>query len=447
MSENPFRVIVVGGGPIGLILGHILTAAKIDFIILERNTEIVQHRGTAIILNPPTVRLFHQLGLYEKWKDFGTQLTGKTEMLSDGQPLSAAPYFEILEDSFGYAAKCSSRGQLIQFLYENLPDREFRIRTGAELEDIETTDEGARVHLTNGDTVHGSLVIASDGVHSKTRDMFQSSSIQRLDHKALGGGHQKPIRPMVTSVRTIGGRASLTNDRMGLGYFWETHAPGKSVQTARLKDATYFAVYDKLAQPTQERKRFTIEEMEQVAQDFAETEVSPGIKFKDLWLSRDYKNTVCVYQEEGLLDKWHHGCIAVAGEAVCKTTSASGQGVNSGANMSVVLVNKLVKLLREAANPSGDKIGEMLAQWQDDRKGEAEALCMMGKAMTRFMIWDGPNDEALDRSTPGRLMQLIEERALPALARGQLLDFIPFEGHKGEVPWLVSSIPHGAAEV
>ncbi|KAI1269971.1 FAD/NAD(P)-binding domain-containing protein [Xylariaceae sp. FL1019] len=442
MGENTFRVIVVGGGPIGLILGHILTAAKIDFVILERNAEIVQYRGALIILMPPVLRLLHQLGLYQRMEDFGTRCTGKTEMLSDGQPLSAAPNFEMLEDSFGYMTKASSRAEFIQFLYENLPDRDLRVRTRAEINDIETLNDGVRVHLTSGDIVHGSLVIGSDGVHSKTRDI-----IQRLNHETLGDGGGNPVRPMVTSVQSVIGRTAFTDDRMGLGYFWETHARGKAIQMMRLKDATYFGLYDRLPEATRERKRFTTEEMEQVAQDFGDTVLSPGVRFKDLWRSRDCENAILVHQEEGLLDKWYHGRIAVVGEAVCKLTSATGLGVYSGASMAVVLANRLVKLLSEDPNPSDGKVEDMLAQYQDNRKEEAESLCTVGKTVTRFMIWEGPDDEAVDRSTPGRLKQSVEERGIPAMARGQLLDFIPFEGHKGKVPWVVSGVPNDAAQV
>lgn len=62
----PFKVIIVGGGPVGLMQALALSRAKIDFVLLEKREEIITKEGAALFIWPQTSRLFHQLGFLNK---------------------------------------------------------------------------------------------------------------------------------------------------------------------------------------------------------------------------------------------------------------------------------------------------------------------------------------------------------------------------------------------
>jgi len=62
---------------------------------------------------------------------------------------------------------------LVQALAEGLAASKDKIRTGTGIEDIEVTQSGVRVRLSDGSVEEGSIVIGADGVHSKTRDIMQ----------------------------------------------------------------------------------------------------------------------------------------------------------------------------------------------------------------------------------------------------------------------------------
>ncbi len=74
MQSSSFKVIIVGGGPIGLLSALALRSAGIDFVILEKRQNIVADVGAGIALNPATLRIFHQLGLLEKLLSLGCEL-------------------------------------------------------------------------------------------------------------------------------------------------------------------------------------------------------------------------------------------------------------------------------------------------------------------------------------------------------------------------------------
>jgi p-hydroxybenzoate 3-monooxygenase len=61
------EVAIVGAGPAGLVLAHLLAARDIDCVVLEqRDRDYVEHRVRAGVLEHPTVELLRQLGLAER---------------------------------------------------------------------------------------------------------------------------------------------------------------------------------------------------------------------------------------------------------------------------------------------------------------------------------------------------------------------------------------------
>lgn len=77
----------------------------------------------------------------------------------------------IPSSSHGYQCMNFPRPLLIQTLLEGLGANSGKIRTGASIDNIETTEKGVRVHLSDGSVEEGSIIIGADGVHSKTRDI------------------------------------------------------------------------------------------------------------------------------------------------------------------------------------------------------------------------------------------------------------------------------------
>ncbi len=57
-----FRVVIVGGGPVGLCLAHSLTLAGIDYVLLESRDVIVEKSGFGLALWPHSVRILDQIG-------------------------------------------------------------------------------------------------------------------------------------------------------------------------------------------------------------------------------------------------------------------------------------------------------------------------------------------------------------------------------------------------
>lgn len=84
MAASNFKVIVVGGGPVGLIAAHALHHAGIDFVVLEARDSVVLDQGASLILTAPSIRVLHQLGLWERLSEIGVEMNRSTSFTRDG---------------------------------------------------------------------------------------------------------------------------------------------------------------------------------------------------------------------------------------------------------------------------------------------------------------------------------------------------------------------------
>jgi p-hydroxybenzoate 3-monooxygenase len=85
VSEERTQVGIVGAGPAGLLLGHLLHRAGIESVVLEvRSRDYVEHRIRAGVLEQGTVDLLNQAGVGERMQREG-MVHGGIELRFDGR--------------------------------------------------------------------------------------------------------------------------------------------------------------------------------------------------------------------------------------------------------------------------------------------------------------------------------------------------------------------------
>jgi len=91
------RVIIVGSGVSGLILGHCLLRAGIDdFVILERRSDPVEQHGGGIGFFPQSFRILDQLGLLDDIQKLSAPLRRWAHMDPRGHVVSDGNLWDIL---------------------------------------------------------------------------------------------------------------------------------------------------------------------------------------------------------------------------------------------------------------------------------------------------------------------------------------------------------------
>lgn len=93
MPES-FKVVIVGGGPVGLIAAHILSAVNIDYVVLERHRSFETENGATIAIWPHNVRILDQLGLLDSIRKLDIQVHDKVNLHPDGRIIAQSdmPY-------------------------------------------------------------------------------------------------------------------------------------------------------------------------------------------------------------------------------------------------------------------------------------------------------------------------------------------------------------------
>lgn len=74
MATRPFKVIITGGGPVGLIAAHALSLASIEFVVLEQRDTISIDVGASLVLAPPSLRVMQQMGLLHSLMAVGGEI-------------------------------------------------------------------------------------------------------------------------------------------------------------------------------------------------------------------------------------------------------------------------------------------------------------------------------------------------------------------------------------
>ncbi|KAK7966381.1 uncharacterized protein PG986_000658 [Apiospora aurea] len=378
MSEKaakPFRAIVVGGGLVGLTAAHILTAAGIDFIVLEKHTSIFTSRGTQLAIWPQTFRTFDQLGLLE----------ARTIALSveNGRVRGEDATLELMEKQLGYAVKFTQRHQMIKFLFESLPETvKARILLGKAVEKILTSEDGVTVACEDGTSHEGSIVIGADGVHSKVRLLTRASRSSVEPEELL----QDQKAPFTTTYRLYFADLPVLPGLTPNTKYDATH-DGMCAQIVYGTNSGALGIYEKLETPTRTPKRYyTDADKGEILERWGNLYIAPGRTVSDVDSFRLGEAGV-INLEEGLIDDWYLKRTVLVGDAVRKLEPHAGLGYNCGVTDLVVLVNKLRKLLLEDTNPSRQSLEALFRSYQTDRAKYAQALSDTSMKAVRMLAW------------------------------------------------------------
>lgn len=100
-SKRPFKAIIVGGGPVGLTAAHSFSRAGIDYVVLEARNTCFPDTGASLVINPASMRVFHQLGLDEKARAASAETKRNIWVDSNGRTCKDVRPFDALDVRYG----------------------------------------------------------------------------------------------------------------------------------------------------------------------------------------------------------------------------------------------------------------------------------------------------------------------------------------------------------
>ncbi|PIC00099.1 4-hydroxybenzoate 3-monooxygenase [Caulobacter sp. X] len=137
------QVAIIGAGPAGLLLAHLLRRAGLDAVVLERrDREYVEGRVRAGVLEQVTVDLMNELGLGERMRAEGLVHTG-TNIASDGDLFR----IDMSELTGGSTVMVYGQQEVMKDLFDAAEPRGVRIIFDAEDVALHEID-GAKPYIT-----------------------------------------------------------------------------------------------------------------------------------------------------------------------------------------------------------------------------------------------------------------------------------------------------------
>jgi rifampicin monooxygenase len=350
-------VIVVGGGPTGLMLAGELRLHGVHVVVLERDAEptpVVRSLG----LHARSIEIMDQRGLLERFLALGKEypLGGFFAGISKPAPErldTAHPYV------LGIPQNITDR-----LLAEHAAEVGAEIRRGCELVGLSHDEDGVTVELADGTRLRARYLVGCDGGRSTVR-------------KLLGVGF--PGEP--SRVDTLIGEVRVTEDPAAVAaVVAQVRETQKRFGIGPIGDGVYRLVVpaegvaeDRAAPPT----------LEEVKQQLRATAGTDFGVHSPRWLSRFGDAT-------RLADRYRVGRVLIAGDAAHIHPPTGGQGLNLGIQDSVNLGWKL------AAEINGWAPEELLDSYQAERRPVAADVLDNTRAQMELLSTE-PGPQAVRR--------------------------------------------------
>ncbi|KAH7243774.1 hypothetical protein B0J15DRAFT_564959 [Fusarium solani] len=413
MSPNAFRVIVVGGGPVGLTAAHSLSRANLDFVVLERRAKIVEDAGSNLVLLPIGLRVLGQLGLLPTIESVSSPMSRFRRIDHGGRDLGDTLWFTYFKENHGAYPRVISRHDLMQTLHDGLPpEAQAKLLPGKKVTDVSSGPDGVSVTCADGTSYTGSVLVGADGAHSRVRDLMRTAALQT---PATTEDEVNEAEPFITTYRAMWVRFP-TVPPIKAGDASETHGYNCTLQLFAGEETSVIGGHLPI--------------------------IEGGLTIKDAYVNRTQAGIVNL--EEGVVKHWSWDRIVLVGDAAHKFTPSTGAGCNNGIVDVVALANELYhafKAIRASdpdAFPTKEQVLAAFDGYQHARFETVKAGLASASQATGAATWSDATHKFVDRHILSKqsLQKFFSNRNAPALARTPVFEYVEGEEHMvGKFPW------------
>ncbi|MEP5766685.1 MAG: bifunctional 3-(3-hydroxy-phenyl)propionate/3-hydroxycinnamic acid hydroxylase [Halieaceae bacterium] len=340
MTDTTTSVVIVGAGPVGLMLAHQLGSAGVATTVLELAAEL-SDEPRAVVLDPESLRSLQGLDLLPALQDeilfgvTGDYLNGAGEVLFEINDAEPGPLGYPNLNGFNQPglvrilAAELSRYDCVQLLFQH------------ELEAFSQSDEGVelRVRDAAGDEHRFSAdyLVGCDGGRSTVR--------AGLGVKMQGESNPQPWLVIDTREKNYDGEASVR-------FYCDPARPGMFIQTPHDNRR-----WEWMLLPGEDREQF-------LQDDTINELIAPFVNLDEVEIYRRR-----VYDFHAIIaDKFQQGRVFLAGDAAHMTPPFAGQGLNSGLRDAANLGWKLAACIQWSAPTS------LLESYESERWQHAQEL-------------------------------------------------------------------------
>ena len=325
MSEMDRDIVIVGGGPAGMMAGLLFARAGLKVTVLEKHADFLRDfRGDTV--HPSTLQLFHQLGLlgellelpHSRVEEAAIHIAGRQMKVLDFRHLPvAAPFIAMMP-----------QWDLLDFIATKAASYPgFNLRMASEAVDLiyDETNRVAGTKMANGDEISAKLTIAADGRRS-----------------VLRGKAELPLRNIGAPMDVFWFRVDKP-EGFGGNVFGTVQAGRFMVMIDRQEYFQCAFVFskgqaDEVRQAGLEKFREGLRALVPELKDAFE-QITDWDQVKMLEVSLDR------------LDRWHRPGLLAIGDAAHAMTPVGGVGINMAVQDAVTAANVLAAAMVDGSDP------------------------------------------------------------------------------------------------
>lgn len=173
MPDSPVPVVVVGGGPCGLIAALLLARAGVRCLLLEKKPGLSTH-PKAMGVSRRSAEIYRQLGLTDRLQSGSLSLEGRALAIWSrtlvGEELGRTPFAGLHSEFTPCEVAHCPQTWTEQVLLESVRAEPLaEVRFGAEVSHITPQADRVGVVLSSGESLEASWLVAADGAGSGIR--------------------------------------------------------------------------------------------------------------------------------------------------------------------------------------------------------------------------------------------------------------------------------------
>ncbi|KAG0076309.1 hypothetical protein BGZ90_008871 [Linnemannia elongata] len=190
MAQTSPKVMIVGAGLGGLVLGILLEKMGIEYDIFERSA-VCKPYGAGMSVGANIMPLLEQLGILSELKKVSLPAT-TMDIYSEDMSLIGSMLGTEHEAEVGYGNILFSRPEFHSLLLSKIPTN--RIHYNKKVTSVEQTEVHALIRCADGQTHEGDILIGADGAYSTVRtsiynDLKKENKLPANDIQEMNVGY------------------------------------------------------------------------------------------------------------------------------------------------------------------------------------------------------------------------------------------------------------------
>ncbi|KAF8931256.1 hypothetical protein BGZ47_000161 [Haplosporangium gracile] len=396
------KVLIVGAGLGGLMLGALLEKAGIPYTIFERATT-VKPLGSAMFIAAPMLTLLAQLEILDEFVAISKELSTYSINHEVEGPFSTLDY-STMEAITGYPGYIVSRPIFYNLLLKQIPTN--KILFGRRVINILEKESKVMVQTADNRMFEGDILVGADGAYSAVRQSMyetlkQQGRLSKTDQEDLPFsctcliGQTRPLDPEEYSVlKENRSRYFLTlaqDQPYSVAVFTTKQNSFAWMVLHHLEKSTSRVALEKQfkSNDNSEWTNNTTEAMCAATRSIVLPIVGLGedgnsnrtLTIGNLIDRTDKEFISKVMLEEKVFTTWSSGRTVLLGDACHKLHPAAGQGAVNAVQDAVVLANLIYTL----PSTSSSDITAMFKEYQDERMGPVQACFKNSQISSKMM--------------------------------------------------------------